>query len=185
MNPYHQGSLDSLCGVYAIVNAAKRINRLNDKQSQRLFNDIIRYLDKEGRLVEIILEGSLCNLIQDIIDNSTGRKICNFSVLFEGVPTPNLDEYWNLLVDLEKKYCDKKAGKNGAIIIELGGIHEHWSVIDKITPRQIRLYDSESMKTINRSKCTTSKKLKRHDMNILYPAQTIFLVNSSVDFQKG
>jgi hypothetical protein len=96
MNPYHQGSVwIPYAESMQFVNAAKRINRLNDKQSQRLFNDIIRYLDKEGRLVEIILEGSLCNLIQDIIDNSTGRKICNFSVLFEGVPTPNLDEYWN------------------------------------------------------------------------------------------
>ena len=39
--PFQQGGLDSLCGLYSIVNAERFINRSVDDEAQQLFDDLI------------------------------------------------------------------------------------------------------------------------------------------------
>ena len=48
MLPYEQGGLDSLCGLYSIVNAERVINGSTYEESVALFNDIVAYLDNPG-----------------------------------------------------------------------------------------------------------------------------------------
>ena len=43
--PFQQGGLDSLCGLYSIVNAERFINRSSDFETQQLFDDLIYDLD--------------------------------------------------------------------------------------------------------------------------------------------
>ena len=45
LKPYEQGALDSLCGIYSIVNAMRVIRGLNNEESQELFKQIIGYLE--------------------------------------------------------------------------------------------------------------------------------------------
>ena len=47
MLPFEQGGLDSLCGLYSIVNAERVVNNTSNDDSLVLFNDIIAYLNKK------------------------------------------------------------------------------------------------------------------------------------------
>ena len=42
--PFQQGGLDSLCGLYSIINAERFINRSSDWETQQLFDDLIHFL---------------------------------------------------------------------------------------------------------------------------------------------
>ena len=45
MYPYEQGALDSLCGVYGIVNSARIVASLKQVECRGLFGRIVDYLD--------------------------------------------------------------------------------------------------------------------------------------------
>ena len=51
--PFQQGGLDSLCGLYSIVNAERIINRSSDDETQQLFNDLVHFLSRR-RLLRLI-----------------------------------------------------------------------------------------------------------------------------------
>ena len=53
MEPFYQGALDSLCGVYSIVNAVRKVTKTIDSQEQ--FAEIINYLDSKRDLCKIII----------------------------------------------------------------------------------------------------------------------------------
>ena len=56
--PFQQGGLDSLCGLYSIVNAERYINRSSDEETQQLFNDLIHYLLRRWQLSKQVPQGS-------------------------------------------------------------------------------------------------------------------------------
>ena len=55
--PFQQGGLDSLCGLYSIVNAERYINHSSDEETQQLFNDLIYYLSRRGFLSKLLIGG--------------------------------------------------------------------------------------------------------------------------------
>ena len=59
MDPYEQGGLDGLCGVYSIINASRIINSFNSKECQELFEEIIKFLDSERSLSKLLLNNHL------------------------------------------------------------------------------------------------------------------------------
>jgi hypothetical protein len=56
-------------------------------------------------------------------------------------------------------------------------------VIEKISSHSILLYDSELIKRLLRSSCTTvyTTEIRKH---LLFPAQTYFLSNEAVDIEQ-
>lgn len=56
--PFQQGGLDSLCGLYSIINAERIVNRSSDENAQKLFNDLIHYLSRRGLLTKFLINAS-------------------------------------------------------------------------------------------------------------------------------
>lgn len=171
--PFQQGGLDSLCGLYSIINAERIINRSTNEDTQQLFNDLIHYLSRRGLLSKFLIDGIIHKEMLVILNKVVGKKrIANVEIPFRGVPNPDLTTFWKYM----QSFLDGSAGRS--IVLGLQGYHDHWTVIEKITNRSILLYDSALIKRLPRASCTTvyATWQRKH---LLLPAQTYFLSNDT------
>ena len=169
--PFQQGGLDSLCGLYSIINAERIINRSPDEETQQLFDDLIHFLSRRGLLKKLLTGGIIHTEMLLILDKVVGKqRISNVEVTWRGVPNPDLTTFWNSM----RSFLDGTPGR--AIILGLQGYHDHWTVIENITKRSILLYDSSKIKRLPRSRCTTVYATWKRK-HLLLPAQTYFLSN--------
>ena len=173
--PFQQGSLDSLCGLYSIINAERIINRSTDDESQQLFDGLVHYLSRHGMLSKFFVGGILHPQMLMILKKVVGKKrISHFTIPWRGVTNPDLTSFWKSM----QFFLDGRPGRS--IILGIMGYHEHWTVIEKITNRSILLYDSARIKRLPRNFCTTvyATGQRKH---VLLPAQTYFLSNEILD----
>lgn len=173
--PFQQGGLDSLCGLYSIVNAERIINRSSDEEVQQLFDGLIHYLSRRGLLSKFLIGGIIHTQMLVILNKVVGKKrISNVAIPWRGVPNPDLTTFWKSM----QSFLDGTPHR--AIILGLQGYHDHWTVIEKITNSSILLYDSSLIKRLPRSSCTTAYDTTKRKHQLL-PAQTYFLSNEVED----
>jgi hypothetical protein len=176
--PFQQGGLDSLCGLYSIINAERFINHSSDEETQQLFDDLIHYLSRRRLLSKFLIGGIIHKEMLVILDKVVGNeRISNVSIPWRGVPNPDLTKFWKSM----QSFLDGTPGR--AIILGLQGYHDHWTVIEKITSRSILLYDSSLIKRLPRSRCTTVYATWKRK-HLLLPAQTYFLSNEVQDISQ-
>ena len=172
--PFQQGGLDSLCGLYSIINAERIINRSSDEDAQQLFDGLVQFLARRGLLRKLLIGGIIHTEMLMILDKVVGRqRISRVSIPWRGVPNPDLTTFWRSM----RAFLNGTPGR--AIILGLQGYHDHWTVIESITDRSIFLYDSSLIKRLPRSRCTTVYPTWRRK-HLLLPAQTYFLSNEGV-----
>jgi hypothetical protein len=173
--PFQQGGLDSLCGLYSVVNAERFINHSSDEESQQLFDDLVHFLSRRKLLSKLLLGGIIHTEMLLILDKVVGRqRISNVQIPWRGVQNPDLTKLWKSM----QNFLDGTS--NRAIILGLQGYHDHWTVIESITNRSIMLYDSALIKRLPRSSCTTVYATWKRK-HLLLPAQTYFLSNEVMD----
>jgi hypothetical protein len=169
MKPYMQGALDGLCAVYSIVNATRIIAGLEEEESRELFKEIILHLEKSKDLPEILISGIGLTTIGGILNDVVGDRIRQRTMPFKHHPDTTLDEFWNTMMRFLHR------GKRRAILIGLGGpLWDHWSIVESISEKQIRFFDSHQLKRLNRSRCTTIRATSRRP-HLLCPTHTYFL----------
>jgi hypothetical protein len=168
MLPFEQGGLDSLCGLYSIVNAERVINNTSNEESLALFNEVIYYLNKKRVLSSILIDGMYLKNVKTVLEKVVGDRIPYQHIPFAGWPNPDLDEFW------KEMQIFLAENPRRAVILSLSGIHDHFTVIKSITDKQIKLFDSNELYRINRTNCTTmyATNKRRH---VVFPAQTYFL----------
>ena len=173
--PFQQGGLDSLCGLYSIINAERIINRSSNDETQQLFNDLVHFLSRRGLLSKFLIGGILHPQMLLILDKVVGKqRISSIQVPWRGVPNPPLTTFWQSL----QYFLNGTPGR--AIILGMEGYHDHWTVIEAITSRSILLYDSAKIKRLPRPYCTTVYTTNKRK-HLLLPAQTYFLSNEVED----
>ena len=166
--PFQQGGLDSLCGLYSIVNAERFINHSSDESAQELFDSIIHYLSRRRLLAKLLIGGVIHRQMLLILNDVVGERIPNLWIPWRGVPNPELDTFWRSM----QIFLDGTPGR--AVILGLQGYHDHWTVIETITDKSIFLYDSALITRLPRSSCSTFYTNGRRK-HLLLPAQTYFL----------
>ena len=177
--PFQQGGLDSLCGLYSIINAERIVNRSSDWETQQLFDDLIHFLSRRGLLSKLLIGGIIHTQMLLILDKVVGKqRISDVRVPWRGVPNPDLTTFWKSM----QWFLDGTPGR--AIILGLQGFHDHWTVIESITERSIFLYDSARIKRLPRARCTTVYATWKRK-HLLLPAQTYFLSNEVTDEQSN
>ncbi len=178
MPPFQQGGLDSLCGLYSIINAERIVNHSSDEETQVLFDELIHYLSRRKLLTKFLIGGIIHTEMLVILKKVVGKKrISNVQIPWRGVQNPDLTTFWKSL----QSFLDGTPGRS--IILGLQGYHDHWTVIEKITSRSILLYDSALIKRLSRSQCTTVYATWKRK-HILLPAQTYFLSNEIQDISQ-
>lgn len=164
-----QGYLDSLCGVYAIVNAEKMINRSTDENSQVLFNSIIEYLSKKRILKSAIINGMNHRLITKIMIDVIGDRIPYKTTNWRYY---TLKEWWDACF----QHLTEK--ENSGILLSVGGREDHITFVKSMTEKTMYLVDSGAwggIKTIRKSSCKLSGLYFKEDKYLVYPTQTWFL----------
>lgn len=169
LKPYAQGALDGLCAVYGILNATRIVSGMGDLESRKLFRDIMRYLDRTRPLSEILVEGIGLTTIGGILNNVVGDRIPNRTMPFKQHPETGLDELWTAM----REFLGQKSQR--AIFIGVGGPHwDHWTIVDSMSDRQIRFFDSHKLRRLNRSRCSTTRSTKIRP-HLLCPTHAYFL----------
>lgn len=167
--PFQQGGLDSLCGLYSIVNAEHIINGSSAEQAQELFDTMVHFLSRKRLLTRILLDGVIHNHMLLIMEKVVNGRIPTIEIPWRGQPTPDLDAFWESM----RTFLNEGPGR--AIILGLNGFHDHWTVINHITSKSIFLFDSAKITPLRRAQCSTSKRRRKH---LLLPAQTYFLAKT-------
>src|SRR3990170_1597387 len=94
MPPFQQGGLDSLCGLYSIINAERIINHSSDEETQMLFNDLIHYLSRRGLLSRFLIGGIMHTEMLVILNKVVGKqRISNVQIPWRGVQNPDLTKF--------------------------------------------------------------------------------------------
>lgn len=164
--PFQQGGLDSLCGLYSIVNAERIINGSSAEQAQELFDKMVHFLSRKRLLTRILLDGVIHNHMLLVLEKVVNGRVPRIEIPWRSQPTPELDPFWESMRD----FLDGSPGRT--IILGLNGFHDHWTVIRHITSKSIFLYDSAKISPLHRAECTTARRRRKH---LLLPAQTYFL----------
>jgi hypothetical protein len=176
--PFQQGGLDSLCGLYSIINAERFINHSSDEEAQQLFDELVYFLARRKLLSKLLIGGIIHTEMLLILEKVVGRqRIVNVEIPWRGVQNPDLTKFWKSM----QNFLDGTSGR--AIILGLQGYHDHWTVIESITNRSILLYDSALIKRLPRSSCTTVYATWKRK-HLLLPAQTYFLSNDGVEMSQ-
>ncbi|ESX14470.1 hypothetical protein X768_01780 [Mesorhizobium sp. LSJC265A00] len=150
--PFNQGDLDSLCGVYCVMNAVRFLfPELGREKSVGLFQVLSESLttnrvtahETVGLGIEIptvhALVEAACGYLREGLD----------APISAATLTPKIRRFDDLWAAL-----GKSLGDNQVAIIGLSGRHDHWTVAYRMTARTIRLFDSDSMKVLQRARCS-------------------------------
>lgn len=179
MQAYKQGEFDALCGVYSLLNADRIINRTSYQNSKQLFYSMMHFLESEGQLSFIISEGTHFRHIKKLLDRVIGiQRIAYQKRHFIKKSDTNISTFWNEMMFFLDNYS------NRAILLGMTGVHDHWTVVCKITKRQMILYDSSGMRFLNRLHCTTGYAMGKRQ-HILHPGQTYFLMKEEDNTAKS
>jgi len=169
--PYEQGYLDGLCGIYSIVNATRLIlGDMQEAEAMKLFGDCMRHVQKRKKLAKVCTDGVSANDVWSILRNVVMLK---YAIQAER-PFPKkwkypINDYFAKLQD----YFDQD--KKRTVIISIDHAEwDHWTVIHSLTPKQLILFDSALMKTINIARCTIDNVDKRKPY-LIHVADTFFL----------
>lgn len=174
-----QGSLDGLCGIYAIINACNVMlgGGLDRDHQISLFCKLTSLLDDGRPIGEVVHDGIGFRKLGELIDVASRTLTHDHGVCIERkvawkANKGNLSAFWN---DLQQHV---NTDEQRVALLGVEGKHSHWTVARKVSEASITLADSDNLKRFNRSDCHLRPGKKPHQ---LQPTQTFFLRCVTVD----
>jgi hypothetical protein len=168
--PYSQGDLDAYCGIYSIINAVRlMMPDLSEENSVKVFVKILKNLEGRKKLSHVFANGitpkELSRILKGVMNN--GYRITAKQPFLHSKKLPSVEDFAKTV----KSFLQEEQGR--AVIIDLESF-DHWSVVKKITEREIHFFDSSQMKKLHLKRCTTKEGTpgKSHYID---PRQTFFL----------
>lgn len=153
IEPLAQGELDSLCGLYAVINGLRLASHpsapLAKAQSKKLFSHGITYLHRKKGLEEAVTEGlyirrrlALARHLAGIASSPQRRFVVERA-------DPNLDS----IDDIFRWIADSVFDGWPVLISLMGGLN-HLSVVSGVTSNQLLLFDSSGLSYVRKSSCS-------------------------------
>ena len=131
--PYQQGSLDSLCGIYAVANAVTYLCKLPAREAVgvQLMAGCIEPLEQHAPIRDVLLEGIgdqlMAKVLRQFVAPTYGISIRRPYYL----KMPPLDECWQTI---------RQFTAGGGVV--LMGDEDHWTVIYSVSAKRMYLLDS-------------------------------------------
>ncbi len=163
--PYRQGDLDSLCGVYSVVNAVRALcTEVDTETAEHLFDLLMqKLLRTTGNHTTAVTWGIGRLMLRSLLDEATTYMLDDFDIQLKARRLPKTlrhrgsrDQLWQALAEVVSPSC--------VAILGLAGKHSHWTVASTVTPLSIRLFDSGRLKSLPRARCTIRATSKRHQI---------------------
>lgn len=175
---YRQGQLDSLCGIYAVINSTKAMAdrnavRISRDECQALFVLLCEVLADDGRLAVALTRGTWIRTVQKMARAAhqwAGERhgLCLRSVRAFNTEPRGLEEYWSQVQAHAQRFG------SGSVLLGMGGRHDHWSCIRSMNERTISLVDSAGIQRLHRDRCTIATAAGRRH-HTLWPTQTLLI----------
>lgn len=161
--PLHQGELDGLCGIYAIINAIRRLcpeisrdtcDHLFTLQLDALSGDPTSPINAVANGIgQTALRGLIELSCEEIFRRLRISLHCRSMRLKRNA---SLHAIWHEM--------EQQTATGGVIILGLSGRYDHWTVAYRTTPRRLYLVDSSMMQFLNRKSCSTSRSLGAYQL---------------------
>ena len=170
--PYQQGGMDCLCGIYALMNSVKYLRGCgNSRTYSKLMTNILEHLKRKGRIsliTRITQEGTWLEEIASVLKH----VICPQYNIKRAKPYHhNPDTTIEVFILHCQGFLEQK---KGIILIGIGGLHDHWTLIYCITETRLLLQDSSQLKYLGKQYCCLPNQ-KPQKTHVLYPTHTYFL----------
>jgi hypothetical protein len=157
---YRQGDLDGLCGVYAVVNAVRYVEALNEDQCEVLFRRLIRALGRGNRAHETLLWGMGSRKLKGLVAAARRCRFEDRELAFAVRPlrlrgkSRCLPGLWAAL--------EGELGPTCVALVGITGVTDHWCVVYRVTAKTLWLLDSAGRSWIRRSRCTVRASRTRY-----------------------
>lgn len=154
MEPFIQGKLDGLCGVYAVINAAKLISKTQSTAEwQKLFLKALKLQCKHKKSMIFMVYGLNESRVAKILKRVIGPRLgIIYSRPFKNRTKISITTFWSCISEFLNA-----DGQRAVIIVFETKDYGHWSVIRSITDNRMILFDSTGRKFINRKHCSTTE----------------------------
>jgi len=170
--PYKQGYLDSLCGIYSIVNATRLIMRnMREEEAEKLFIKCMRHVAKRKSMGKVTTDGITATDLWNILQKCV---LTNYSINIERPFHRNGNISTKDYLRELREYLEAGGKRSVIISVQCGVWWDHWTVIRSITAKQISFFDSAMMKRINTARCIVNK-LNKNKPYLFTPEMTFFL----------
>lgn len=147
MKAYTQGEVDYFCGVYAVINACRRVLRgtkhLSYNDGCLFYQYLMQYLIDQGKISEVLRHGTDYELILRLAEQGSDYVFKTFGVKI------TLDRPYDKTSKSPEAVTDeiasflKRGGTSCIIRLNNGDVGDHWSVIEEKTAGgKIKLFDS-------------------------------------------
>jgi hypothetical protein len=171
--PFQQGSLDALCGVYAIVNAVSYLcPSLDGNEARALFARLLRKIGRaRHKTLRSLREGLTLLQVRRLLKTTRKRVERRFDVRLRVQrirhkvrDAPQLSSLWREL--------RRRLGSGSVAIIGIGGIEAHWSVAIRAGRTWLKLIDSDGLAALKRSTCAVVPCARRF---VLDPSEILII----------
>ena len=163
LNPYRQGRLDGLCGVYALINALRLLcPRLDEDACERAFCALIRARARQTASPLAVISGGLSRReLLRLIGPWQRFAAREFGVTLTRQSAKGVG------ADPARHLAGLVSGarwQESVAILGLDGIERHWTVAYAATKRTLRVADSCGLRAIFRSQCTVGRTSLRYQL---------------------
>ena len=161
LKPYQQGSLDSLCGLYAAINAMRRATRdeaIKDNVWDDVFESLVLCTETHVGIAHALIAGigtkPLVTILEEVFAELTDRFELRLRVWrpLRGLTRRDPD---CLLDQIEWFTQQPSVG----VMATITGATNHWTVLEGMDADQVYIFDSSGMTSIQRSACTGHREL--------------------------
>ncbi len=154
--PQQQGRIDGLCAVYAALNACKLLHGGGWKLDEKLFRHLCQSI--ADLFPDIVYDGTGVNGVYRLLDaasafvaDETGRTLTWRAPLMR-TKFDRVDRYFGRL------RADLEVAPSRAWIIGLNKPWDHWTVVRRVTAREVHFFDSYGMRRYPVSSFTIDKR---------------------------
>ena len=166
VKPYAQGDLDSMCGIYAIINAFRALCReITWEISTHLFQHLVSCLNRHAKQALFpIIFGTGTSLMRKLLGEAQSylKKRLKIELAIEPkgreLKSKSLEAAWQRLSAI--------VDETTVLILPLSGRWDHWTVLYDINARKIRLVDSSHRRELTRSRCTLGATKTRYCLEL-------------------
>ena len=150
---HRQGTLDGLCGVYCVVNACTMLLGSSVFTPSEMFKVLVRSLGKKigWHISNGMFHTELESVLQCCVAYMRSQDVdLSFHRAFTEAPK-SLNTFWATLQQHHRRCGD------GSIILGLDGKHSHWTCVDTMDNKCIRLADSDHLTELFRDTITIGR----------------------------
>lgn len=182
IEPYHQGDLDCLCGLYAVVNSISHSLRnsspMDGTDCHKLFNRLVEHLRDTGMLVRALTYGLSTTATNRMLGEARSWLLKTKGVkLRRSAPFHRMSNLqYSYLVNSISTHL---AAPNTSVLVAISGRIDHWTVIREIRPKSIMLSDSYGTSRFSIQSTVVATAGDKQNLNCLVPS-ACFLIETTV-----